>query len=63
MSVPASALTLPRVTRFRVSVTVEANLALLHISVFLFLAGLIVSLETTLAVVNTVNRVMDFLEK
>jgi hypothetical protein len=32
------------VTRFRVSVTVEAIPALLHISVFLFLAGLIVSL-------------------
>lgn len=34
------------VTRFRVSVTVEAIPALLHISVFLFLAGLIVSLFT-----------------
>jgi Family of unknown function (DUF6535) len=32
------------VTRFRVAVTVEAIPALLHISVFLFLAGLIVSL-------------------
>jgi hypothetical protein len=32
------------VTRFRMSVTVEAIPALLHISVFLFLAGLIVSL-------------------
>jgi len=40
MSVPAS----EGVTRFRVSVTVEATLALLHVSVFLFLAGLIVSL-------------------
>jgi hypothetical protein len=34
------------VTRFRVSVTVEAIPALLHVSVFLFLAGLIVSLFT-----------------
>ena len=34
------------VTRFRVSVAVEAIPALLHISVFLFLAGLVVSLFT-----------------
>ncbi|KAF8490247.1 hypothetical protein F5888DRAFT_1742198 [Russula emetica] len=101
------------VTRFRVSVTVEAIPALLHISVFLLLAGLIVSLfrihhtiayvvlaatavcslvyaaitvmpvichdspytspfsalawyiprKTALAVVNTVDRVMDFIGK
>lgn len=100
-------------TRFRVSVTVEAIPALLHISVFLFLAGLIVSLftihhiiayvvlaatavcslvhaaitvmpvichdspytspfsapawyiprKTALAVINTIDRVMDFLGK